>query len=81
MHWVYPTKIKSEEFLKCFINLYYNSYSFKRYFKILVRKVLNFFNKSLYEKWELFHLSFLEIIIMRIMAFPLRRKLYRHYLK
>ena len=33
MHWVYPTKLKSAEFLKYFINLYYNSYSYKTIFQ------------------------------------------------
>jgi len=81
MHWVYPTKLKAREFFKYFINLYYNSYSYKRYFKILIRICINLFKKNSFEKWELNHLSLVEIILLRIMAFPLRRKLYRQYVK
>jgi len=79
LHWVYQPQMTSEDFWKNLLKLYYSSYSLKRYLRILLKnlsiKIMS--NKS--KKKILKNLNLIEFILLRLMAIPLRRKLYRQY--
>jgi len=79
MHWVVPTKLKPKEFFNSFKKLYYTSYSYGRYFKAISHNLFMKFKRVKNKECRLDHISLLELILLRIMALPLKRKLYRQY--
>ena len=79
MHWVYPPRMNAKKFYGHFVKLYNESYSYKRYFKTVFRKHVSWFKKNIYNKWESKHIPLIELILLRILVIPLRRKLYRQY--
>jgi len=81
MHWIVPTKTKTFEFYRNFARIYYKAYSYKRYIKILLNNFLSILNKFKSKQNKLKHLPLIELILLRIMAFPIRRKLYKQYFR
>lgn len=81
LHWVYPTKMKSKEFLRNLVKLYYSSYSLKRYLLIIFKNILIRFTNSKSKRKLLKNIKIIELILLRLLAVPLHRKLYREYLK
>jgi len=79
MHWVYPTRLAAIEFFYNLMRLYYTAFSFRRYFKILFKNILSILLKKFSMTKKLPSISFLELLALRIMAFPLRQKLYKQY--
>ena len=81
MHWVIPTRLKPIEFFNRFKKLYYQSYSYKRYLKTIYHNFFMKFKPVKNRGSRLDHISLLELIILRMMALPLKRKLYRQYFR
>ena len=79
MHWVVPTKLNAKEFYKRLIKLYYKAYSFRRHLKIFLRNKLNRPKSTGTQKNQIKYLPFVELVLLRITAYPLRRKLYKQY--
>jgi radical SAM superfamily enzyme YgiQ (UPF0313 family) len=79
MHWVYPPRLKQIEFFNHLVDLYYLAFSFHRYFKILWNNILVKFKRVNLRAKQQKNISLIELILLRIMAFPLRRKLFRQY--
>ncbi|MEJ2627567.1 MAG: radical SAM protein [bacterium] len=81
LHWVYPTKMKTKEFLKNLVKLYYSSYSLKRYLHIKFKNVLIRIRNLKSKEKLLKNIKIMELILLRLLAIPLHRKLHREYLK
>jgi radical SAM superfamily enzyme YgiQ (UPF0313 family) len=81
MHWVIPTRLKPIEFFNSFKRLYYKCYSYKRYFKAIAHNFFMKFKTMKSKGSRLDHLSLIELILLRVMAAPLKRKLYRQYFR
>jgi radical SAM superfamily enzyme YgiQ (UPF0313 family) len=77
MHWVYPTRMKEKDFFKNFAKLYYESFSYKRHLMILWRKWISRIRNGRIA--PLSNLPLFDLVMLRIMAYPLRRKLHRQY--
>ncbi|MFO7891022.1 MAG: radical SAM protein [bacterium] len=81
LHWVYPTKMITKEFLEYLVKLYYSSYSFKRYLRILFKNLFIRLKHLKSKRKLLKNINIIELILLRLLAIPLHRKLYREYKK
>ena len=79
MHWVFPTKMKAKKFYKSFVGLYYKAYSFRRHIKILLRNYFNRIKRYRSGEKQIQCISLKDLILLKIVAYPLWRKLYRQY--
>jgi len=79
MHWVFPTRLQPIDFFNNFTRLYYKAYSYKSYFKKSLRNLYRNIIRTESEKQK--HVSLPELVLLRLMAFPLRKKLYNQYFK
>ena len=76
VHSVLPTKLDRREFYKQFVNIYAKSYSYRRYFGSVLKEVGSALNLSKgAECYRVDRLSLLRMILIHIVAFPLKLKL------
>jgi len=81
LHWVYPTKITTKEFLRNLVRLYYSSYSFKRFIRITFKNLFIRIKQRKPNEKILKNINIIEWILLRLLAIPLHRKLYSVYKK
>jgi radical SAM superfamily enzyme YgiQ (UPF0313 family) len=76
VHSVLPTKLERREFYKQFVNLYAKSYSYRRYFRAMLKDVRSALNRSNGEEHHRSdRLSLLRMILIHIVAFPLKSRM------
>ncbi|MCP4581198.1 MAG: radical SAM protein [candidate division Zixibacteria bacterium] len=81
MHWVTPTRLKEKDFFNYFTKLYYDAFSLRRYLKLLLTGLLSKLITNKSPGTQIHHLPLIEVVLSRVMAHPLKRKLYKQYFK